>query len=97
MKGIFYIHNNTPVIATEMKPEESPFSDSHYHPITLYRNKALKEWERQLIPIKNHYEYWNKKTMHQTFQIAIDEYNYLIGLTPGQAIEYEGNVITKTL
>ena len=106
MKGIFYIHNNTPVIAAEMKPEEP-----HCHIcggvmehtsdcgatifIEINSSKqyetALKEWESQLIPAENVYSIDNENRV----MLTIGEFTKKI--TPGNAIEYEGNVIHKIL
>ena len=102
MKGYFYLHYNLPVISTESKPEEP-----HCHIcggvmehtsdcgatifIEINSSKqyetALQEWERQLIVAENR---------HENGAIDIPGGWWTL-ITPGQAIEYEGNVITKTL
>ena len=83
MKGIFYIHNNRPVIAAERKPEPPGFEDDPY----LFYLEQVQEWERQLIVAENR---------HENGAIDIPG-GWWTPITPGQAIEYEGNVITKIL
>ena len=102
-KGYFYFHNNRPVIAAERKPEvadkakRSNLSISEHTQYMDWLMRALKEWERQLIPAEN-VELWNDEDPDSIARIdlPINPDNILI-IYPGSKIEYEGNVITKIL
>ena len=92
-KGIFYIHNNTPVIAAERKPKLEEFAKKKYSSTVNIAEylKAIREWESQLIPAENVYSIDNENRV----MLTIGEFTKKV--TPGDAIEYEGNVITKIL
>ena len=97
MKGIFYIHNNRPVIATERKPEvadkakRSNLSISEHTQYMDWLMRALKEWERQLIPAENVYSIDNENRV----MLTIGEFTKKI--TPGQAIGHNNGVIHEII
>jgi len=112
MKGIFEIHNNLPVIATEERPDETSFyyqANGAYLVHAEYY-EAMKDWERQLIPIKNvnnsipdirpraGYPCIYRNRGSGTYWFFEGRFP-LRGktITPGQAIEYNNGIITKTL
>ena len=80
--GYFYLHNNTPVIATEMKPEPEEFAKKKYSSTVNIAEylKAIREWESQLIPAENVYSIDNENRV----MLTIGEFTKKI--TPGQAI-----------
>lgn len=100
MKGYFYLQGNTPVIAAERKPEEKSFHNSSPDSIEELRmgafdyELALEEWESQLVEAEN-VESEDMGSEGIVHFLRIGKWQGII--TPGQAIEYEGNVITKTL
>ena len=89
--GYFYLHYNLPVISTERMPERT--NDGNFltaHSVAMNESgyqKRIKEWERQLIVAENR---------HENGAIDIPG-GWWIPITPGQAIEYEGNVIHKII
>ena len=96
MKGIFEIHNNTPVIATEERPDETSFyyqANGAYLVHAEYY-EAMKDWERQLIDAVSVEETNLFPGYYKVDTIAQPWFNLV---TPGQAIEYEGKVIHKIL
>ena len=98
-KGIFYIHNNTPVIATERRPEPEEFAKKKYSSTVNIAEylKAIREWESHVVEVKNYYRI--RKDKMAVVIYPIEKYlSVLLGIaTPGQAIEYEGNVIHKII
>ena len=99
MKGIFYIHNNLPVIATEEKPDETSFyyQANGTHLVHAEYYEAIEEWERQLIPAENVFRDPATQDWHLHDKPKWSETTFKTLITPGQAIEYEGNVIHKIL
>ena len=97
--GYFYLHNNTPVIATEEKPDETSFyyQANGTHLVHAEYYEAMEDWERQLIPAEN-VELWNDEDPDYIARIdlPINPDNILI-IYPGSKIEYEGNVIHKII
>ena len=81
--GYFYFHYNLPVISTERRPEPAGFEDDPY----LFYLEQVQEWARQLIVAENR---------HENGAIDIPG-GWWTPITPGQAIEYEGNVIHKII
>ena len=69
-KGYFYFHNNTPVIATEEKPDETSFyyQANGTHLVHAEYYEAMEEWERQLIPVN-----WEAMS-HDDFKMIVGDY-----------------------
>ena len=89
-KGYFYFHNNRPVIAAERRPEPAGFEDDPY----LFYLEQVHDWESQVVEAENAVKM--KSFMKgEIYSILINEIYWKI--TPGQAIEYEGNVIHKII
>ena len=85
-------------ISAERKPLKSPFY--RYHSITLWRNKALKEWEKTPIPLK-----WNTKIVRTEGSNVVligwrlkgwsmNHYEYV---TPGTKVQHNQGEVTRIL
>jgi len=102
MKGYFYIHNNTPVIATEERPDETSFyyqANGAYLVHAEYY-EAMEEWESQLIDVKNKtHRQHDDVTGEPTGWGLMDfpDFGIFTGITPGTRVEHNNGVIHKIL
>ena len=94
--GYFYLHNNTPVIATEEKPDETSFyyQANGTHLVHAEYYDAMEEWEQQLIPLKNVTK-GNENTPPGEIFISIGKQYYLVSVYVGSEVEHTDGEITK--
>ena len=115
MKGYFYLHYNLPVISTESKPEEphchicggvmehtSDCGATIFIEINSSKQyeTALKEWESQLIDVKNKtHRQHDDVTGEPTGWGLMDfpDFGIFTGITPGTRVEHNNGVIHKIL
>ncbi len=94
--GYIYIENSMPVISAERKPELRDFAKQKYSSTVNIAEylKALKEWEKTLIPAVNAHISQHPIEGHDEITILKPVFEIV---TPGTKVQHNEGEITKIL